>query len=163
MCISKKSGTSSAKISKSFVATTFCIDSASLVQTLLTPPERLRRSFTASSVCKFPFKVTLIVTRFLYFQGYVKWVKNDYSIEALCHQEKCLGFHNDHLYKRIPMTHSSFFFGQVVIFCHCCFSMILSWPVFNSSLELLLINLYTFCCTKERKCYVPKTNSCMKN
>ena len=110
MCISKKSGTSSAKISKSFVATTFCIDSASLVQTLLTPPERLRRSFTASSVCKFPFKVTLIVTRFLYFQGYVKWVKNDYSIEALCHQEKCLGFHNDHLYKRIPMTHSSFFF-----------------------------------------------------
>ena len=116
MCISKKSGTSSAKISKSFVATTFCIDSASLVQTLLTPPERLRRSFTASSVCKFPFKVTLIVTRFLYFQGYVKWVKNDYSIEALCHQEKCLGFHNDHLYKRIPMTHSSFFLVKSLFF-----------------------------------------------
>ena len=112
----KKSGTSSAKISKSFVATTFCIDSASLVQTLLTPPERLRRSFTASSACKFPFKVTLIVTRFLYFQGYVKWVKNDYSIEALCHQEKCLGFHNDHLYKRIPMTHSSFFLVKSLFF-----------------------------------------------
>ena len=102
----------------------FCIDSA-LVQTLLTPLER-------SLTCLQPSK-SLIVTGFLlYFQGCVKCISCDCSIEPLCHK-KNVSVHSQKMFS-MRGRHSSFFGQDRNFFSHRCFSKILSSPVFNLTL-----------------------------